>query len=99
LIQHDSSYHRWSPYVDEKWWLITSLDDYSRYMLYADIVEKETTWKHITALESVWLRHGFPFKYYVDSHSIFRLIFYSYDTIYPCKALKILGRIFKITKM
>jgi len=43
-------------------------------MLYADIMEKETTWRHITALENVWLRHGFPFKYYVDSHSIFRFI-------------------------
>ena len=49
--------------------------DYSRYMLlYADIMEKETTWRHITALESVWLRHGFPLSYYVDSHSIFRFI-------------------------
>jgi len=25
-------------------------------------------------LENVWLRHGFPFKYYVDSNSIFRFI-------------------------
>jgi len=33
----------------KKWYLITSLDDYSRYMLlYADIMEKETTWRHIT---------------------------------------------------
>lgn len=74
LIQHDSSYHRWSPYVDEKWYLITSLDDYSRYLLYAEIVEKETRWRHIAALEAVWLRHGFPFSYYVDSHSIFRFV-------------------------
>lgn len=43
-------------------------------MLYADIMEKETTWRHIIALESVWLRHGFPLSYYVDSHSIFRFI-------------------------
>jgi len=33
LIQHDSSYHRWSPYADEKWHLITSLDDHSRPLL------------------------------------------------------------------
>jgi hypothetical protein len=74
LIQHDSSYHRWSPYVEEKWWLITSLDDYSRYLLYADLREKETRWRHIKALEIVWLQHGFPFQYYTDSHSIFRFI-------------------------
>ena len=35
LIQHDSSYHLWAPASQEKWYLITSLDDYSRFMLYA----------------------------------------------------------------
>ena len=30
LIQHDSSYHLWAPNAQEKWYLITSLDDYSR---------------------------------------------------------------------
>lgn len=43
-------------------------------MLYAEIVEKETRWAHIKALEIVWLQHGFPFQYYVDSHSIFRFV-------------------------
>lgn len=74
LIQHDSSYHKWSPYAEEKWHLITSLDDYSRNMLYADFVEPETSWDHISALESVILRYGFPYAYYVDSHSIFRFV-------------------------
>jgi len=74
LIQHDSSWHKWSPYVEEKWHLITSLDDYSRNMLYADFVERETSWDHILALESTILRYGLPYKYYVDSHSIFRFV-------------------------
>jgi len=74
LIQHDSSYHRWSPYADEKWYLITSLDDYSRLLLYADFVVKETSWDHIVALERVLLTYGLPFSYYVDSHSIFRFV-------------------------
>lgn len=74
LIQHDSSLHKWSPYVDKKWNLITSLDDYSRYLLYADLVERETSWDHIEALESTLLKHGIPYKYYVDSHSIFRFV-------------------------
>jgi hypothetical protein len=74
LIQHDSSEHRWSPYVDARWHLITSLDDYSRYLLYADMVEKEHRWQHIVSLETVWLQHGIPFSYYVDSHSIFRFV-------------------------
>lgn len=74
LIQHDSSYHKWSPYAGEKWHLITSLHDYSRKLLYADFVVKETTWDHILALESVLLRYGLPLSYYVDSHSIFRFV-------------------------
>ena len=28
LIQHDASLHLWSPYAENKWTLITSLDDY-----------------------------------------------------------------------
>lgn len=50
------------------------MDDFSRYLLYADIVDKETRWAHIKALEIVWLQHGFPFQYYADSHSIFRFV-------------------------
>jgi hypothetical protein len=74
LIQHDSSYHLWVPNTQEKWYLITSLDDYSRYILYAQLLKKETSWAHIVALESLILTHGLPFSYYVDSHSIFRFV-------------------------
>jgi len=73
LIQHDSSHHQFAPYA-EKWYLITSLDDYSRLILYAVLVERETTWEHILALEDVLLKYGFPLAYYVDSHSIFRFV-------------------------
>jgi hypothetical protein len=34
LIQHDSSYHRFSPYAEKKWYLITSLDDFSKGICY-----------------------------------------------------------------
>jgi hypothetical protein len=74
LIQHDSSYHLWAPGAREKWYLITSLDDYSRFLLYAVLVRKETSWTHILALQTVILRHGLPYAYYVDSHSIFRFV-------------------------
>jgi uncharacterized protein (UPF0248 family) len=74
LIQHDSSYHLWSPAAKEKWYLITSLDDFSRYILYAALVKKESSWAHISALQSVILKYGCPFTYYVDSHSIFRFV-------------------------
>jgi len=74
LIQHDSSHHLWAPAAQEKWYLITSLDDYSRFILYAALVKTETSWTHILALQTVILRYGFPYAYYVDSHSIFRFV-------------------------
>jgi hypothetical protein len=74
LIQHDSSHHLFSPYSGEKWYLITSIDDYSRFMFYAKLLRHESSWVHIAALESVFLKHGFPYSYYVDSHSIFRFV-------------------------
>ena len=74
IIQHDSSYHLWSPPAREKWYLITSLDDFSRFILYASLLKKETSWAHILALQAVVLNYGAPFLYYVDSHSIFRFV-------------------------
>ncbi len=74
LIQHDSSHHLWSPAAHEKWWLITSLDDFSRFILYAVLLRRETSWAHILALQTVILKYGCPFAYYVDSHSIFRFV-------------------------
>ena len=74
LIQHDSSYHKWSPYAQEKWYLITSLDDFSRFILYALLIKKETSWAHISAMESIFLKYGLPYSFYVDSHSIFRFV-------------------------
>jgi len=74
LIQHDSSHHQFSPHAAGKWYLITSLDDYSRLLLYAVLVEKETTWTNILALKIVILRYGIPYAYYVDSYSVYRFV-------------------------
>jgi len=74
LIQHDASVHLWAPAAGEKWWLITSLDDFSRLILYAELLKNQTSWSHIVALQSVFLKYGLPFSYYVDSHSIFRFV-------------------------
>ena len=74
LIQHDSSHHLWAPAAREKWYLITSLDDYSRMILYADLIKQETSWAHIMSLQSVFLKYGLPYSYYVDCHSIFRFV-------------------------
>ncbi len=74
LVQHDSSHHLFAPDGKTKWYLITSLDDYSRAMLYADFWMKESSWAHISAAESVVLKHGSPFQYYADQHAIFRYV-------------------------
>lgn len=74
LIQHDASHHLWAPDAGVKWHLITSLDDYSRFMLHAELIEHESTWPHIEALQSIVLKHGTPRAYYIDCHSIFRYI-------------------------
>jgi len=42
LIQHDSSHHQFAPYAKRKWYLITSLDDFSLLILYAVLVTRET---------------------------------------------------------
>jgi hypothetical protein len=74
LIQHDSSHHRWSPLAKDKWYLITSINDYSWFMLYTKLVKSETSWTHIQALEEVALKYGLAYSYYVDCHSTFRFI-------------------------
>ena len=74
LVQHDSSHHLFSPFMDEKLYLITSLDDHSRLLLFADLFLEETTWHHIEALSHVFTMYGVPLKYYVDQHSIFRYV-------------------------
>jgi hypothetical protein len=74
LIQHDASIHLWAPDSGKKWSLITSLDDHSRFLLYAQLVEHESSWAHIQALQSVVTKYGVPLAYYTDCHSIFRYI-------------------------
>lgn len=74
LIQHDSSHHLFAPDSGVKWYLITSLDDYSRRILYGDLIEVETSWAHIMAVEYLCLHYGIPFTYYVDQHRIFRYV-------------------------
>lgn len=74
LIQHDASLHKWSPFVDEKWTLITSLDDYCRMLLYAELVKAENTWVHTQAAQSVMQTFGLPMCYYVDNLRVFRFV-------------------------
>jgi hypothetical protein len=74
LVQHDSSLHLWSPFAADKWTLITSIDDFSRKLLFADFFLKETTWAHIQATQAVMQAYGIPLRYYVDSLRVFRFV-------------------------
>ena len=66
LIQHDASLHRWSPYAKEKWVLISSLDDFSRKLLFADFFDTETSWAQIQATESL-LRRGIEISFWATT--------------------------------
>jgi hypothetical protein len=74
LIQHDASTHLWAPLTGQKWVLITSIDDFSRKLLFADFFPKETTWAHIQAAQALMQRYGLPLRYYVDSLRVFRFV-------------------------
>jgi hypothetical protein len=74
LIQHDASTHLWSPLAQQKWTLITSIDDYSRKLLFADFFPRETTWAHIQATQALMRKYGLPLRYYVDSLRVFRFV-------------------------
>jgi hypothetical protein len=74
LVQHDASTHLWSPFAGDKWTLITSLDDYSRELLYAKFVEQATSWTHIQAAQAVMKAYRLPLSYYVDNLRVFRFV-------------------------
>ena len=74
LVQHDSSHHLWSPFDTEKWTLITSIDDYSRKILFADFFPADTIWAHIQATQALLETYGLPLRYYVDSLRVFRFV-------------------------
>lgn len=46
LVQQDASYHKFSPYIDKKWTLITALDDYSRFVFFAVLVKRNLMAAH-----------------------------------------------------
>jgi hypothetical protein len=74
LIQHDASTHLWCPQAQEKWTLITSIDDYSRKLLFADFFRSESTWAHIQATQALMQDYGLSLRYYVDSLRVFRFV-------------------------
>lgn len=74
LLQHDTSVHKWNPFINETWYAITTIDDYSRAILHGDLFRAESSYKHMLDVKKVALNYGLPQKYYVDNHSIFRMV-------------------------
>jgi len=74
LFQHDTSHHLWIPFLGQRQSVILTEDDYSRKVLGAIVLEKETTASHLSLTRQVIEKYGLPFAYYVDNHSIFRFV-------------------------
>jgi len=74
LFQHDSSYHLWIPRAKEKQYVILTKDDYSRRVVGARVVLKETTFEHLETVRETITTYGIPLAYYLDNHSIFRFV-------------------------
>jgi len=70
LFQHDTSIHQWSPYM-KKFYLILTIDDHTRYFVYAKFFQEESSMNHIYAVEETVMTYGIPVEYYVDRHAIF----------------------------
>jgi len=70
LIQHDSSHHLFAPYAGSKWYLITSLDDFSRFIFYAILVEKKFSREHILTLEYYYIimLHLFKKSFFFENY-------------------------------
>ena len=70
LFQHDTCIHQWSPFC-KSFYLILTVDDHSRRIIYAKFFEQETSMNHILAVRDTVQKHGLPLAYYTDRHSIF----------------------------
>ena len=70
LFQHDTCLHQWSPFL-APFYLILTVDDHSRKIIFAKYFWQETSMNHILALRDTANRVGLPLAYYTDRHSIF----------------------------
>lgn len=71
LFQHDSSLHIWAPHMGIKHTLIMTVDDHSRFIVGARLVDEDTAWWHLRVLRETVETYGCPLAYFVDNHAIF----------------------------
>jgi len=74
LFQHDTSHHIWLPLTNSFSDLILTKDDYSRKVVGRKLVERETSFDHLSVARKTIEDYGLPLAYYVDEHSIFRFV-------------------------
>jgi hypothetical protein len=74
LFQHDASRHGWLPALGGQQYLLLTQDDYSRRVVGALLVPRETSWTPLRVVQQAVLTYGRPLAYYVDNHSIFRWV-------------------------
>jgi transposase InsO family protein len=74
LFQHDASRHCWLPTLGGQQYLLLTQDDYSRRVVGALLVPRETSWTHLLVVRQTVFTYGRPLAYYVDNHSIFRWV-------------------------
>jgi hypothetical protein len=70
LFQHDTCLHQWSPCLPS-FYLILTVDDHSRRIVFAKFFWQETSMNHILSVRDVAFCWGLPLAYYTDRHSIF----------------------------
>lgn len=70
LFQHDTCVHPWSPFL-KPFYLILTVDDHSRRIVYARFFLRETSMNHILSVRDTAMQYGLPLAYYTDRHSIF----------------------------
>ena len=74
LFQHDTSHHIWLPLTNSFNDLILTKDDHSRKVVGRKLVERETSFDHLSVARKTVEDYGLPLAYYVDEHSIFRFV-------------------------
>jgi hypothetical protein len=72
LVQMDSSQHRWLPFIEQKWWLIATIDDATNEVPCAGFFFKDTVFANMNILRSFIEIKGLFYSLYVDKASHFK---------------------------
>lgn len=72
LVQMDSSQHFWLPLIEDKWWLIATIDDATNEVSYAQFFPKDTLFANMHVLRRFIEIKGLFMSLYVDKASHFK---------------------------